>query len=99
MTGSLLHVAGGTLQDDPHRRAVVTLDDGSEVAYRDVRRFGTWLLLQPGGGEAYLSLAPGAGDEPLDGLFTAARLGDRLAGCRTSLKAALLDQRTLAGIG
>ncbi len=39
------------------------------------------------------------GDEPLDALFTAARLGERLAGRRTSLKAALLDQRTLAGIG
>jgi formamidopyrimidine-DNA glycosylase len=97
MTGSLLHVAGGTLQDDPHRRAVVTLDDGSEVAYRDVRRFGTWLLLEPGEAEPYLSAR--VGDEPLDALFTAARLGERLAGRRTSLKAALLDQRTLAGIG
>ena len=47
MTGSLLHAAAGTLPDDPHRRAVVKLDDGSDVAYRDVRRFGTWLLLEP----------------------------------------------------
>src|SRR4029077_19144304 len=39
------------------------------------------------------------GEEPLDTLFTAARLGERLAGRRTSLKAALLDQRTLAGMG
>ena len=28
-------------------RAVVRLDDGSDVVYRDVRRFGTWLLLEP----------------------------------------------------
>jgi formamidopyrimidine-DNA glycosylase len=97
MTGSLLHVAGGSLQDDPHRRAVVKLDDGSDVAYRDVRRFGTWLLLEPGEAEPYLSTR--VGDEPLDALFTAARLGERLAGRRTSLKAALLDQRTLAGMG
>ena len=97
MTGSLLHVAGGSLQDDPHRRAVVTLDDGSDVAYRDVRRFGTWLLLEPGEAEPYLTAR--VGDEPLDALFTAARLGERLAGRRTSLKAALLDQRTLAGMG
>jgi len=47
MTGSLLHAPAGTLPDDPHRRAVVKLDDGSDVAYRDVRRFGTWLLLEP----------------------------------------------------
>jgi formamidopyrimidine-DNA glycosylase len=97
MTGSLLHTAAGLLQDDPHRRAVVTLDDGSDVAYRDVRRFGTWLLLEPGEAEPYLSAR--LGDEPLDALFTAARLGERLAGRRTSLKAALLDQRTLAGMG
>jgi formamidopyrimidine-DNA glycosylase len=97
MTGSLLHAPGGSLQDDPHRRAVVTLDDGSDVGYRDVRRFGTWLLLEPGEAEPYLGAR--VGDEPLDTLFTAARLGERLAGRRLSLKAALLDQRTLAGMG
>jgi formamidopyrimidine-DNA glycosylase len=97
MTGSLLHAANGSLPDDPHRRAVVKLDDGSDVAYRDVRRFGTWLLLEPTEVDAYLQAR--VGDEPLDALFTAARLGERLARRRTTLKAALLDQRTLAGIG
>jgi formamidopyrimidine-DNA glycosylase len=97
MTGNLLHAPGGFLQDDPHGRAVVTLDDGSDVVYRDVRRFGTWLLLEPGEAEPYLGAR--VGDEPLDALFTTARLGERLAGRRTSLKAALLDQRTLAGMG
>jgi formamidopyrimidine-DNA glycosylase len=85
------------LSDDPHRRAVVRLDDGTDVAYRDVRRFGTWLLLEPGELEPYL--APRLGDEPLDALFTAARLGERLAKRRAPIKAALLDQRTLAGMG
>jgi formamidopyrimidine-DNA glycosylase len=97
MTGSLLYGACGSFQDLPHRRAVVTLDDGSDVAYRDVRRFGTWLLLEPQEAEPYLGAR--VGDEPLEALFTAARLGERLAGRRTSLKAALLDQRTLAGMG
>ena len=97
MTGSLLSAPSESLPDDPHRRAVVNLDDGSDVAYRDVRRFGTWLLLEPGEAEPYI--AARVGDEPLDTLFTAARLGERLAGRRTSLKAALLDQRTLAGMG
>lgn len=97
MTGSLRHAAGGTLQVDPHRRAVVRLDDGSDVAYRDVRRFGTWQLLEPGELRPYL--AARLGDEPLDALFTAARLGERLAGRRAPVKAALLDQRTLAGMG
>jgi formamidopyrimidine-DNA glycosylase len=97
MTGSLLHAPNGSLPDDSHRRAVVKLDDGSDVAYRDVRRFGTWLLLEPGEAEPYLDAR--VGEEPLDVLFTAARLGERLAARRTSLKAALLDQRTLAGMG
>src|SRR5213076_1489702 len=97
MTGSLLRAPDGSLPDDPHRRAVVRLDDGSDVSYRDVRRFGTWLLLEPGELEPYL--AAKVGEEPLDVLFTAARLGGRLAGRRAPVKAALLDQRTLAGMG
>jgi formamidopyrimidine-DNA glycosylase len=97
MTGSLRHAPRGTLQDDPHRRAVVTLDDGSDVAYRDVRRFGTWLLLEPGEAQPYLDAKVGV--EPLDAIFTAAHLGERLAQRRAPVKAALLDQRTLAGMG
>ena len=96
MTGSLRHSRNG-LDEDPHRRAVVKLDDGSDVAYRDVRRFGTWLVLEPGELAPYLSTR--VGDEPLDALFTAARLGERLAKRRAPIKAALLDQRTLAGLG
>src|SRR5919108_820758 len=47
MTGSLLHANGASPSaDDRHRRAVVRLDDGSDVVYRDVRRFGTWLLVE-----------------------------------------------------
>src|SRR5437899_1521250 len=48
MTGQLLHANGSSLPvGDAHRRAVVRLDDGSDVVYRDVRRFGTWLLVDP----------------------------------------------------
>jgi formamidopyrimidine-DNA glycosylase len=98
MTGSLRHVAaGGKLSDDPHRRAVVRLDDGSDVAYRDVRRFGTWQLLEPHEVDEYLGRR--LGGEPLARTFTATRLGERLAGRRAPLKAALLDQRTVAGLG
>ena len=96
MTGSLRHSTNG-LDDDPHRRALVRLDDGSDVAYRDVRRFGTWQLLEPGELNAYL--ATRLGEEPLDAPFTAARLGQLLAKRRAPVKAALLDQRTLAGMG
>src|SRR5205823_2667643 len=97
MTGSLRHARDGELPDDPYRRAVVTLDDGSDVAYRDVRRFGTWLLLEPEEFDAYL--AERVGVEPLEPGFTAKTLAARLAGRRAPIKAAILDQRTVAGVG
>lgn len=93
MTGSLLHEADGVT----HVRARLQLEDGTTVAYRDVRRFGTWLLLEPGELEPYLGER--LGEEPLVAAFTAKGLGERLAGRRAPLKAALLDQRTLAGLG
>ena len=97
MTGSLRHAGRGELAEDPHRRAVVKLDDGSDVAYRDVRRFGTWQLLEPHEVDDYLGRR--LGGEPLERTFTAQRLRERLAGRRAPLKAALLDQRTVAGLG
>ncbi|MDQ3065906.1 MAG: bifunctional DNA-formamidopyrimidine glycosylase/DNA-(apurinic or apyrimidinic site) lyase [Actinomycetota bacterium] len=93
MTGSLLHEPG----EVSHVRAVLRLDDGTTVAYRDVRRFGTWLLLEPGELDPYL--AARVGEEPLVASFTAKGLGERLEDRRAPLKAALLDQRTLAGLG
>jgi formamidopyrimidine-DNA glycosylase len=96
MTGSLRHGRSGSLADDPHRRALLTLDSGEDVAYRDVRRFGTWELLEPDELQGYL--AARLGPEPL-GTISAAKVGQRLAGRRAPLKAALLDQRTLAGLG
>jgi formamidopyrimidine-DNA glycosylase len=97
MTGSFRHATGGGLPDDPYRRAVVRLDDGSDVGYRDVRRFGTWALLERDELEPFL--AARLGEEPLGRSFTARALAARLAGRRAPIKAALLDQRTLAGMG
>jgi formamidopyrimidine-DNA glycosylase len=97
MTGSLRHAKSGELQDDPHRRAVVNLDDGTDVAYRDVRRFGTWLLLEPSGVDTYI--AARVGPEPLEDAYKAKHLADKLATRRAPIKAAILDQRTVAGVG
>jgi len=96
MTGSLLHV-DDLPDEDPHRRAVVELDDGTTLVYRDVRRFGTWLLAEPGEAEPYLDAR--LGREPLTQAFTTRRLGEALAGRRAPVKAAILDQRRLAGVG
>ena len=98
MTGNVLHPAPDGYRDDPHVRAVVRLDDGSDVIYRDVRRFGTWDLLEPGDLDAYFS-ARRLGREPLERGFTAKSLGASLAGRRAPVKAALLDQRAVAGVG
>jgi formamidopyrimidine-DNA glycosylase len=97
MTGSFRHVPAGVPADGPHTRAVVSLDDGSDVRYRDVRRFGTWLLVEPSELDTYL--AARLGEEPLARGFGPAALAARLANRRAPLKAALLDQRTLAGLG
>jgi formamidopyrimidine-DNA glycosylase len=97
MTGSLQHPVAGGADADPYRRALISLDDGSDVAYRDIRRFGTWTLLEPGELEAYLGAR--IGGEPLERTFTTAAFGRALAGRRTPIKAALLDQRAVAGVG
>ncbi len=97
MTGSLRHAPPSSLDEDPYRRAVARLDDGSDLAYRDVRRFGTWQLLEPNEVDPYLTQR--VGREPLERGFTARRLAERLADRRAPLKAAILDQRTVAGLG
>ncbi len=81
-----------------HLHLVLDLDDGGQLRYRDPRRFGRVLL----GTEAELVAArclPRLGPEPLDPTFTPALLQRRLAGRRAPLKAVLLDQRVVAGIG
>lgn len=80
-----------------HERAVLDLDDGSRLSYRDVRRFGTWLVLEGPDLEPYLSAKNGP--EPLGSRFTSAWLGSQLARRRGPLKAVLLDQRVVAGLG
>jgi formamidopyrimidine-DNA glycosylase len=93
-----LRMTGGfRYEPASHERAVLELDDGTRIAYRDLRRFGTWLLLEPEEAEAHLAIR--LGPEPLGRRFTAAFLADRLRGRRAPIKAAILDQRTVAGLG
>jgi formamidopyrimidine-DNA glycosylase len=97
MTGSFRLGAAAGLSQDPYVRAVVRLDDGSDVAYRDVRRFGTWIVLERD--EVGQYLAARLGPEPFAPTFTAASLAASLAGRRAPVKAVLLDQRAVAGVG
>ena len=97
MTGSFRHAPGGELPKDAYRRATLALDGGGAVGYRDVRRFGTWELFDA----EHLKLYLGArlGPEPLAASFTAARLASSATGRTTPVKAFLLDQRRIAGVG
>jgi formamidopyrimidine-DNA glycosylase len=82
----------------PHTHAVFDLDDGRQLRYRDPRRFGRLLL----GTESALLGAkalPSLGPEPIDPGFGADDLYQRFRGRRALLKAVLLDQATIAGVG
>jgi len=93
-----LRMTGG-FRTEPatHERAVLELEDGGRIAYRDTRRFGTWLLAEEDDAERILAVKNGP--EPLGRGFTSAFLAGRLAGRRAPVKAAILDQRTVAGLG
>ena len=97
MTGELRKVESGAPEPD-HLHAVFALDDGHELRYRDPRRFGRLLL---GNAEELVreGKMPRLGPEPLDPHFTPADLYRRLHHRRAPLKAILLDQRVVAGVG
>ncbi len=81
-----------------HEHLTLETDDGWRVGFVDPRRFGSIDLVPTEAEDAHRLLA-GLGPEPLDGGFTAASLSASLAGKRTPIKAALLDQRVVAGLG
>ena len=95
MTGNLLWLPEPPEVDPRFLRARAYLDDGSYLAYTDARRFGTWRVAEDGA-EAYL--AGKLGPEPL-GDWKAPDLVRALSGRKAPVKAALLDQRVVAGVG
>jgi formamidopyrimidine-DNA glycosylase len=98
MTGWFHHHPPESAEPPPaHVRAVFELDDGSMLVYRDQRRFGTMRLIEPGELEEYLR--PRAGPEPLSPDWTPRRLRADLAGRRAPIKALLLHQGIVAGVG
>ena len=83
---------------DPHDHVVFHLDSGAEVVFNDPRRFGFMDLVRTARVDRHPSLR-GLGPEPLSSDFDAVALARACAGKRTSLKAALLDQQVVAGLG
>ena len=81
-----------------HEHVVFTLDDGGRVGYSDPRRFGfmdLWPLADIENYPAFKAMGP----EPMSNRFSGAWLREAFRGRRTPVKAALLDQSMVAGLG
>jgi len=93
MTGQIV-VGGAAAPVSPHTHVFVALDDGRELRYTDVRRFGRISLVSDAQlPENVLRLGP----DPLE--ITAGEFQKRIGGRRAMIKALLLDQSVLAGLG
>lgn len=81
-----------------HDHLILVADDGVCVRFNDPRRFGMLDLLVRGEENKHRLLAD-IGPEPLDPAFTGAVLAQAIEGKMTPIKAAILDQKIIAGVG
>jgi formamidopyrimidine-DNA glycosylase len=101
MTGrfSIAHANGAPRARTPkHEHIVFHLGDGTAIRYSDTRRFGLMALIPSRALDSH-ALFKGLGVEPLSAAFTAGWFAGRFKGKATSIKATLLDQRLIAGLG
>ena len=83
---------------DAHDHVLFTMSSGAVVVFNDPRRFGVMSIVDAEARETYPALRA-LGPEPLERGFNATTLARALKGKKTSLKAALSDQRVVAGLG
>jgi formamidopyrimidine-DNA glycosylase len=81
-----------------HTHVFICFEDGTELRYQDVRKFGTIHLYEKGKELAAKSLA-GLGPEPFDQAFNLELLKEKLAKTNRNIKAVLLDQKVVVGLG
>jgi formamidopyrimidine-DNA glycosylase len=93
--GQFYHPRG---KDGAHDHVVFHMSSGAAIVFNDPRRFGYMKVIARGAIEEE-PLLRGLGPEPLGNEFDAAMLARACANKKTSLKAALLDQRVVAGLG
>ena len=98
MSGRMVIRAGWPNDIGPHDHVIFATEDGAAVTFNDARRFGMMDLVPATKLSGHRLLA-GIGPEPLDEAFTPAVLAAALAGKKTPMKAALLDQTVVAGLG
>jgi len=98
MSGRMVIGEAGSNAETAHEHVVLETADGARVGFVDPRRFGSIDLVRTEA-EASHKLLAGMGPEPLGADFTAESLSASLAGKKTPIKAALLDQRVVAGLG
>jgi formamidopyrimidine-DNA glycosylase len=85
-------------EDRAHDHVVFHMSSGASVVFNDPRRFGYMKIIARNALDEE-PLLKGLGPEPLGNEFDAAMLAHSCANKKTSLKAALLDQRVVAGLG
>ena len=98
-TGALLVESSPADVSDRDRAYItlsVTLDDGRQLHYRDIRRLGTVALLDRNALNTHLATL---GPEPLDPSLSAERFSGSLRNSRQAIKKVLMDQQVLAGVG
>jgi formamidopyrimidine-DNA glycosylase len=98
MSGRLFIEKDGARAPDPHDHVLLTMDDGLRVTLNDPRRFGLVTIMKKEALPAH-KLFAALGPEPLAAEFDGKVLAAALDGKKTSLKAALSDQRVVAGLG
>lgn len=82
----------------PHDHVILKTESGTRIVYTDHRRFGLMILVESDKLDDH-PLFKKLGPEPLARSFSAAHLSEKLRNKHTSIKAALLDQRVVAGLG
>lgn len=98
MSGRYRVYEKGAPELEAHDHLEFVTDQGVTIRYNDPRRFGFIDLFSVTEAETHKLLA-GLGPEPLSNAFDGSELAKRLGDRRTSIKAALLDQRVVAGVG
>jgi formamidopyrimidine-DNA glycosylase len=83
---------------DKHTHVIFAFTDGTQLRYRDVRKFGTMHLFTKGEEHTQLPLLH-LGPEPLSDEFTINHLKEKLAKTSRMIKPVLLDQTVVVGIG